>query len=121
MGIDRKELTQQYKSTPRTMGVAAIRHEASGRSLVFASLDIHALVNRYRTQLRFGGHPNTALQHDWQECGEGAFSFEVLDTMVPKADAQVDPAEELAVLEQMWLEKLDPYTPTGYNRQPKAS
>ncbi len=120
MPIDRKELTHQYKTTPRTMGIAAIRHKASGRSFVFANLDINALVNRYRTQLRFGGHPNKDLQGDWQEYGEEAFTIEVLDTLVPKEGGEVDPAEELTVLEQMWLEKLQPYSPDGYNRRPKT-
>ena len=74
------------------MGIAAIRHKASGRSFVFANLDINALVNRYRTQLRFGGHPNKDLQGDWQEYGEEAFTIEVLDTLVPKEGGEVDPA-----------------------------
>jgi hypothetical protein len=120
MPIDRKELTRQYKTTPRTMGVAAVRHDASGKTFVFANLDIHALVNRYRTQLRFGGHPNKDLQQDWQAFGEAAFTFEVLDTLVPKETSEIAPAEELAVLEQLWLDKLEPYAPAGYNRPPKS-
>lgn len=120
MSIDRKELVHQYKTTPRTMGVAAIRHNASGKSFVFANLDINALVNRYRTQLGFGGHPNKELQRDWQEFGEAGFTIEVLDTMVPKDDAEISPAEELKVLEEMWMEKLQPYAPKGYNRPPKV-
>lgn len=120
MSIDRKELIQQYKTTPRTMGVAMIRHDASGKAFVFANLDINALVNRYRTQLSFGGHPNKELQRDWQEFGEAGFTVEVLDTLVPKPDTEINPAEELAVLEQIWMDKLQPYAPAGYNRRPKA-
>jgi hypothetical protein len=119
MPIDRKELTHQYKTTPRTMGVAAIRHIATGKAFVFANLDIAALVNRYRTQLSFGGHPNKDLQRDWQEFGEAAFTIEILDTLVPKADATINPAEELTVLEEAWMERLQPYSPNGYNRRPK--
>ncbi len=116
MSIDRKELLHQYKTTPRTMGVAQIRHVASGKALVFAHLDIHALVNRYRTQLRFGGHPNKELQRDWQAHGEDAFTIDILDTLVPRDTPETNPAEELAVLEQLWMEKLNPVTPAGYNR-----
>jgi hypothetical protein len=119
MAVDRKELIHQYKTTPRTMGVAAIRHIVTGKAFVFASLDISALVNRYRTQLRFGGHPNRDLQRDWQEFGEKAFAFEVLDTLVPKQSEEVDPKEELALLEQLWLEKTQPFLPNGYNPPPR--
>jgi hypothetical protein len=120
MTTDRKELLHQYKTTPRTMGVAVIRHTASGKAFVFANLDINALVNRYRTQLKFGGHANKDLQRDWQEFGEGAFAVEILDTMVPKDDPEVKPEDELRLLEELWLEKLNPYVPNGYNRAPKA-
>src|SRR5262245_54142033 len=120
MTIDRKELIHQYKTTPRTMGVAAVRHVESGKTFVFANLDINSLVNRYRAQLRVGGHPNKARQQDWQTHGEAAFTFEVLDTLVPKDDPEVKPEEELALLEQLWLERLQPYAPAGYNRREKA-
>jgi hypothetical protein len=70
-------------------------------------------------QLQVGGHPNRDLQRDWSEYGEDAFTFEILDTMVPKEGGGVDPAGELAVLEQIWMEKLVPYAPNGYNRRPK--
>ena len=120
MPINRKELSHQYKTTPRTMGVAIVRHEVTGKVFLFANLDINALVNRYRTQLRFGGHPNKERQRDWQTHGEAAFTCEVLDTLLPKPEADTDPATELGVLEELWLEKLQPYGPRGYNRAPKA-
>lgn len=119
MEPDRKALTRKYKTTPRTMGVAVVRHEATGKTFLFAGTDINSLVNRYRTQLRIGGHPNKLLQGDWTAHGEAAFTFEVLDTLVPKEGSESNPAEELAVLELLWLEKLEPYPPKGYNRPPK--
>ena len=116
MATDRKELLRQYKETPRTMGVAVVRHTESGRAFLFANLDINALVNRYRTQLRMGSHPNRALQQDWNRFGEAAFAFEVLDTLTPKDDPEVKPEEELRLLEALWLEKVEPFGEKGYNK-----
>lgn len=116
VATDRKELIRQYKETPRTMGVAVVRHVASGKAFLFANLDINALVNRYRTQLRMGSHPNRQLQQDWNSFGEAAFAFEVLDTLTPKDDPEVNPAEELRLLEELWLEKLQPFGERGYNK-----
>jgi hypothetical protein len=56
-----------------------------------------------------------ALQDDWNRFGADAFEFETVDTLKPLDDAGYDPKEDLAELEQLWLEKLQPYGAKGYN------
>ena len=116
MGIDRKALIREYKDTPRPMGIFRVHNKVDDRSLVGASKDLPAMLNRQRAQLKFGAHKNRALQSDWNRLGADAFEFEVLDTLAP-ADppAARDPADELAVLEQLWLERLAPFGERGYN------
>jgi len=116
MGIDRKALIREYKDTPRPMGIFRVHNKVDDRSLVGASKDVPAMLNRQRAQLKFGAHKNRALQSDWNRLGADAFEFEVLDTLAP-ADppAARDPADELAVLEQLWLERLAPFGERGYN------
>jgi hypothetical protein len=122
MSIDRKALVRQYKETPRTMGVAVVRNTQDDKAFVMAGADIPSLINRHRAQLRMGGHPNKALQRDYSALGEGAFTFEIVDTLTPPDDPTgYDGASDLTALEAMWMEKLAPYEPAGYHRRPKES
>jgi hypothetical protein len=120
MTKDRKTLSREYKETPRTMGVGAIRNTSNGKSLVVSGVNIPALLNRHKAQLRLGMHPNRALQQDFTAHGPDVFEFEILDTLAPAEEPADDPAEELRVLEAMWMEKLAPFEPTGYHRKPLA-
>lgn len=116
MALDRKALIQQYKDTPRTAGVGAVRNTANGKVLLVAGADLPALLNRHQAQLRLHAHANRALQSDWNGLGADAFEFVVLDTLAPKDAPGYDPAEDLHTLEELWLEKLSPYEPAGYHR-----
>jgi hypothetical protein len=61
------------------------------------------------------------LQKDWKAMGESAFLFEVLETLETRDDAppDYDYGEDLAILEQIWIDKLDPFGLMGYNRSKK--
>ncbi|MFP5356064.1 MAG: GIY-YIG nuclease family protein [Gemmatimonadota bacterium] len=119
MSIDKKALIREYKETPRTAGVAVARNRTNGKAFVLAGKDISALVNRHRTQLKFGGHPNRALQADWKALGIDQFTFEIVDTLTPPDTPGWDPTDDLQALEALWLEKLQPFEPAGYNRPPR--
>ena len=84
-----------------------------------AGVDIAALVNRHRAQLKLGGHPNKVLQGDWNALGADQFAFEVVDTLPVPETADVDQRDDVAALEALWLEKLAPFEPAGYNRAPR--
>jgi hypothetical protein len=121
MPIDRKEAIRQYKERPRGYGVVVARNLTNGKAFVFSGIDPQALINRNRTQLRFGGHPNKALQGEWNAVGEEQFAFEVVDTLSPPADApDADLRDECRALEALWMEKLAPYEPAGYHRPPRT-
>lgn len=120
MSIDRKAAIRQYKETPRTMGVAVLRNARNGKAFVFAGRDISSLINRNQAQLRLKGHSNRVLQEEWNTMGQECFTFEVVDTLTPPADAPAyDPTEDLKALEALWMEKLTPYEPAGYHRPPR--
>jgi len=120
MPLDRKALSREYKNTPRTMGIGVVRNTANGKVLLLAGRDIPSLLNRHLAQLRLGAHRNQDLQQDWLGGGEKSFSFEVLDTLTPKDTPGYDPADDLLALEQLWLEKLAPFAPAGYNPRPTS-
>ncbi len=117
MTVDRKTLARQYKETPRTMGVGAVRNKASGKTLVFSSRDLPALLTRHESQLRLKGHPNHALQADWNTLGPEGFEFIVLDTLAPAESPDYDATADLRTLEGLWMEKLAPFEPAGYHHR----
>jgi hypothetical protein len=119
MAIDRKALKRQYLETPRPMGVCRLVNTTNGKCLVEASRNLDAVFNRHRVELRVRSHRNKELQADWDEFGEDAFTFEILETLEPLSDPDNDPREDLAFLEEHWLNELQPYGDKGYNRPPK--
>ena len=113
--MNRKSLIRAYKETPRPMGVYRIHNTRDDRSLVGRSVDLPAILNRERVALRFGSHPNAALQRDWATLGPDAFVFEVLDTLeAPEGQPDYDPTDDLRVLEEMWVDRLQAVGERGY-------
>jgi hypothetical protein len=118
--MDRRSLIRQYKEAVRPAGVFRVHNTANGKSFVGRSTDVASMLNRQRAQLGFGGHPNRALQNDWNALGPDAFEFEILDTLTPpESQPDWDPSDDLAELERLWLEKLAPYGERGYNPDPR--
>jgi hypothetical protein len=104
--IDRKVLIREYKETPRPAGVYRVHNTVKNRTLVGSSTNLPGILNRHRFQLENGSHMDHDLQRDWNESGPEAFKFEVLDVLSPKKELDYDPTEDLAVLLQMWTEKI---------------
>lgn len=117
--MDKKALIREYKESPRPMGVYQIRNTANGKLFVGASVNLPAILNRHRSELRMGGHKNRELQKEWAEFGPDAFEFEVLDTLAPPDGPDYDPSADLRALEELWLDRLSPYGERGYNAAPK--
>jgi len=114
-----RALVSQYKRTPKTMGVYCIRNVNTDRCFVAASRDVQARFNRHRLELKTKAERcSDALQQDWNEQGADAFEFTVLDELEPTTEPDYDPTEDLQVLEALWLEKLQPFVPAGYNPAP---
>ena len=119
MSQSRKALVRAYKETARPMGVYRVRNVQNGRSLVRASVDLPAALNRERAQLRLDGHRSRDLQRDWNALGPDAFTFEVLDTLeAPAGQPDYDPRHDLQTLERLWLERLEPFGERGYTPRP---
>ncbi len=117
--MDRRQLVRAYKDTPRPMGIYRVRNLRTGASLVGRSVDLPAVLNRERAQLKLRAHRNKALQGDWNALGADAFAFETLDTIQPPEDQPgYDPTDDLAVLEALWLERLRPWEGGGYMKAP---
>ena len=111
----RKEHILEYKLASKTMGVYRIRNAVNNKSYIAASKDIRARFNRHRMSLKTRSERIKGLQADWIEHGETVFEFEIVDLLEPLDQPGYDPTEDLKTLLSLWLEKLQPFEPNGYN------
>lgn len=117
----RKELLREYKETARPMGVYVIRNVENGKCFVAASINIPARLQRHQFELQNGSEAVKSLQAEWREFGKDAFTFETLDLLEPLDTPGYDPRSDLAELERMWIEKLEPFGDRGYNASPNSN
>ena len=120
MEQDKKRLKQEYRQTHRPMGVFLIRNMVNDKVFVGTGLNLSGIINRHRFELTLGNHRNRQLQAEWDEFGSESFAFELLDQLHPREDPLFDYRADLAFMEEMWLEKLQPFGERGYN-EPKPS
>jgi hypothetical protein len=119
--MDKKEEKLKYKASRRPMGVFLIRNLVSDKVFVGSTMNLDAMFNRIRFQLFAGAHPIKSLENDWKQLGAGKFAFEVLEEVFAREDPNYDYAADLETLENLWLEKLEPYGDKGYNEPKKTS
>jgi group I intron endonuclease len=105
--LDRSEAKKNYKQAKRPMGVYRIRNTLNGKSYVGFSTDLPARLSRHKAELKFGSHRNTELLSDWKLFGESCFEFEVLDELEYEENSKANPAEELGILTEIWIRKLE--------------
>ncbi len=111
----RKEMIREYKERAKPAGIFQIKNTVNGKILLGSSLNLEGPLNSHRFLLTTGTHKNKALQKDWDTYGQEAFVFEILDTVTVKDEPGFDVSGELALLEEIWSEKLDPFDDRGYN------
>ncbi|MCX6174164.1 MAG: GIY-YIG nuclease family protein [Ignavibacteriales bacterium] len=114
--IDKKEMKKQYKQTLPFMGIYQIKNFINGKIFIGNSKNLHGKSNSYKFQLNSGLHINRDLQEDYIKYGEQNFTFEILDTLEPKDDPAYKYDDDLKTLEDLWLEKLQPFGEKGYNK-----
>lgn len=114
----KKELKSEYKEMKFQMGVFQIKNTANGKILIDSSTNIPAKWNRHHAQLKFGSHRNKVLQQEWNKFGTMAFEYTVLSEIEYK-DADVDYNKEVEILEELYLEELQPFGEKGYNKPSK--
>jgi len=115
MNSKRKELIKDYKQNQRPMGLYQIRNTVNGKVFVGAAMDLPGIMNSQKFQLSLGGHRNKSLQADWNQYGAETFVIEILDEITPNQNPGYDYRGELGTMQDLWLEKLEPYGDRGYN------
>jgi len=118
--MNKKDAKLEYKLTHRPMGVFQIRNKADEKVFVDSSINVPGKINRHKFQLNAGVHPSKTLQAEWNEQGESAFEFEILEDVTPKDVPNYDYIADLEFLEDLWLDKLKPFGDSGYNQRKKT-
>jgi hypothetical protein len=113
--ISRKDIKRAYKERKKPAGVFQVKNTVNGKVLLGSSLNLEGVFNSHRFRLSIGRHPNKVLQEEWNEVGADGFVFETLEVVQVKDDPNFDLNDELTLLEQIWLEKLQPFDARGYN------
>lgn len=117
--MNKKEIKREYKQTLQPMGVFQIRSLVNEKVFVGSTLNLNGVFNKHRFQLDAGIHLSKTLQADWNELGVDKFAFEILEEVFPRENPDYDYKSDLEVLEDLWLEKLEPYADKGYNAPKK--
>lgn len=112
----RKQLTADYKLQHPDAGVFRVTNTVTGRVLLGSSLNL----NSVRSKLEFARSTSSpgalsALDHrlanDVRQYGLDAFELEILEVLDTKPEmTQAEIRDDLATLEALWREKLDPAT-----------
>lgn len=115
----RKEIHREYKERVKPAGIFQVKNLVNNKVLLGSSLNLEGPLNKHRFMLKINSHPNKELQNDWNELGPEQFSFEILETVPPSDDPNFNLKDELTLLEEIWLEKLQPFGERGYNSSAK--
>jgi hypothetical protein len=83
----RKESIRQFKERKPLLGAYAVRCTATGRVWVGVSRNLEATKNGSWFCLRGGLHQDKSLQEEWNNQGESAFQYEILESL----DNEVNP------------------------------
>jgi len=111
----RQDIKREYKERLKPAGIFQVKNTVNGKVLLGSSLNLEGPLNGHKFLLTIGQHRNEALQKEWNEHGPDKFVFEILETVKVKDDPNFNLADELKLLEQIWLEKLQPFGARGYN------
>lgn len=81
MAVDKREARKEFKSKTTPKGIFAVRCTVSGEVWAGGSDHLNSAQNSLWFQLRNGLYQNKRLQSEWNAHGEGAFAFEILETL----------------------------------------
>ena len=117
--IDKSEIKKKYMQTLTPIGVYQLKNLINGKILIGSSKNLPARKYRFEMELSYGSLTDKELLHDLKQFGKENFLFEVLDYLEPKEDPSYNYTEDLKTLEELWIEKLQPFDEKGYNKLPR--
>ncbi len=111
----KKDIKREYKERKKVAGIFQIKNKVNGKMLLGSSLNLEGPLNAHKFMLTIGSHRNKMLQQEWDQYGQDQFVFEILEVIKVKDNPHFNLKDELTLLEQIWIEKLQPFGERGYN------
>lgn len=99
MILDKKIAKQTYLQNPPLAGIYCIENRHTGKRLLNSAQNPKSALERHRFELKLKQNRNLALQQDWNQYGEAAFIFEVLETLEENTK---NPQQALTTLLEKW-------------------
>src|SRR5260221_5069738 len=96
---------------PKTSGIYKITCTVTRKIYIGSAINLRKRQHGHWGHFRRNTHYNLILQNAWNKYGESAFTFEVLELVLPMS---------LTAREQYWFHKLKPFGKRGYNIAPEA-
>ena len=94
-------------SIPRTSGIYKITCTVNGKIYVGSAINLYKRLQGHQWELRNNRHTNIYLQRAWNKYGESAFTFEVIELVMPWSRFD---------RENYWLKTLKPFDKNiGFN------
>lgn len=115
----KQDINREYKERIKPAGVFQVKNTVNGKVLLGSSLNLEGPLNGHKFMLTSGSHRNEALQKEWKEYGQDKFVFEILEVVKVTDDENFNVKDELTLLEEIWIEKLQPFGERGYNKDSK--
>jgi hypothetical protein len=112
------EIKRAYKDNPPPAGVFRVTNALNGKIFLGKGMNVRGILNSQQVKLQAGFHPSRELQRDYNQFGAEKFVFEVIDELDSTDKSPQVMQDDLAALEELWLEKLQPYGERGYNKPP---
>lgn len=103
----------RISSLPQSSGIYLITCTVNGKIYIGSTKNLRTRWNKHQADLRANRHGNRHLQNSWNKYGEVAFTFEILELVMPWA---------IQDREQYWLDKLRPFDKKiGFNLSVKSN
>jgi hypothetical protein len=115
--MNKIELKKAYKQSHTPMGILQIKNNINGKEFIVSSANLPGTINKYQFSLKYKVCVVKELQQDWDMYGEENFSFNVIDNLEPKEDPAYNYKEDLKTLQDLWIDKIQPFGEKGYNKQ----
>ncbi len=114
-----RDIKREYMERKKPSGIFQVKNTVNGKVLLGSSLNLEGPLNGAKFMLKIGRHVNEALQKEWNEYGADSFVFEILEVVKVSEDPNFNLKDELTLLEEIWIEKLQPFGERGYNTDSK--
>ncbi len=115
----KQDIKREYREREKPAGVFQVKNTVNGKVLLGSSKNLEGPLNGHKFMLSIGHHQNKELQKEWNEYGGDKFVFEILEVVQVKNDPNFSLEDELTLLEEIWLDKLQPFGERGYNTDRK--